>query len=71
MGFTFEDVELAYKNKDSWKVFMDQTLPTVIQYNKIDVLSLVSLTQKFYKASLSLTQKIDIKDHIFKHYTIG
>lgn len=30
MGFTFEDVELAYKNEDSWKVFMDQTLPTVI-----------------------------------------
>jgi hypothetical protein len=48
MGFSFEEVEAAFEGgKVSWKNFMEEKLPTIIEYNKIDVLSLCSLTQKF------------------------
>ena len=48
MGFSFEEVEQAFEaGKNSWKKFMNEKLPSIIEYNKLDVLSLCSLTQKF------------------------
>ena len=72
MGFSFDEVEEAFAaGKTSWKKFMNEKLPTIVEYNKIDVLSLVSLTQKYFNAISPLAKQVDPKDDLFKHMTVG